>query len=419
MSNNDDFSIKLPAVRGLQGGRTTYSAQIPMRMVERLLQLTEEELPPEMRAQRVLNKKRAQQIADYMIANPASYVLPSLTLMLKAEDDRDSTIFKTANEDDLYCNVGTLNLPLDARLMVADGQHRRAGIVEALKRVSVTSSDSVAHDTINVTIYPYKDLKAAQRMFHDINANAKKITGSLLDLYDHSDPWAWLARQIAKHCFPDRIEMEKASVGKQPSILFTLYHLKRAVTTILNNTKLSPKDEDFPGMEEVGPVLLDLFNPTIKNMSEWNPTSTGSTMFDHSRETQVCGHSVLLEGISEVLRQTLDKTKEEREDWLSRLGDFYWEKEFWENVCVVQGRMSKTRDNVMRTAAVLFKHLAAGKVRMPIEFENAWDRILDADPDFQLPVKQSAQKGVSDEDLRKAVKKAKSRAKPKDQPEAA
>lgn len=418
MSNNDDFSIKLPAVRGLQGGRTTYSAQIPMRMVERLLQLTEEDLPPEMRAQRVLNKKRASQIADYMIANPVSYVLPSLTLMLKAEDDRDAAIFKKANEDDLYCNVGTLNLPLDARLMVADGQHRRAGIVEALKRVSV-QSDSVAHDTINVTIYPYNDLRAAQRMFHDINANAKKITGSLLDLYDHSDPWAWMARQVAKHCFPGLIEMEKASVGKQPSILFTLYHLKRAVTTILNNTRLSPKDEDFPGMDEVGAVLLDLFNPTIKNMSEWNPTSNGSTMFDMGRESQVCGHSVFLEGLSEVLRQTLDRTKEEREDWLSRLDDFYWEKEFWENVCVIQGRMAKTRDNVMRTAAVLFKHLAAGKARMPIEMENAWDRILDADPDFQLPVKRGAQGGVTDADLKKAVKMSKAKAKEKVEPNAA
>ena len=45
----------------------------------------EEDLPPELRAQRTLNKNRIPEISDYVLDNPDNYVFSALTVSIDSE----------------------------------------------------------------------------------------------------------------------------------------------------------------------------------------------------------------------------------------------------------------------------------------------------------------------------------------------
>ena len=54
---SDAFHYVFPAIRGIQAGREYYVSMCPLRLIPKLF-LFDEELTPELRAQRTLNKAR-------------------------------------------------------------------------------------------------------------------------------------------------------------------------------------------------------------------------------------------------------------------------------------------------------------------------------------------------------------------------
>ena len=60
-----------PAVRGTQARREYYISMVPLEVIARIFQFADEELPPEVRSQRVLNKSRIPEIRDYILSNPS------------------------------------------------------------------------------------------------------------------------------------------------------------------------------------------------------------------------------------------------------------------------------------------------------------------------------------------------------------
>src|SRR5690242_2619818 len=75
----DNFEYTFPAIRGVQAGREYYVSQCPLRLIPRLFLFDDADLPPEVRAQRVLNKARLPEIASYIVENPDSYVFSAIT----------------------------------------------------------------------------------------------------------------------------------------------------------------------------------------------------------------------------------------------------------------------------------------------------------------------------------------------------
>ena len=64
------FTTNFPAIRARQAGEYFYVVMCPMRLLSNLFAFDEEEVPPEVRAQRVLNKARLPEIARYLVNNP-------------------------------------------------------------------------------------------------------------------------------------------------------------------------------------------------------------------------------------------------------------------------------------------------------------------------------------------------------------
>src|SRR5437660_11456132 len=79
------FEYVFPAIRGIQAGREYYVSMCPLRLIPRIFLFDEDELRPELRAQRILNKARIPEIAGYLLGNPKDYVFSALTASIDGE----------------------------------------------------------------------------------------------------------------------------------------------------------------------------------------------------------------------------------------------------------------------------------------------------------------------------------------------
>ena len=129
-----DFVYRFPVVKGVQAKREYYIAMVPLKMIPKLFPNEDEYVPPEYRAQRKLNAARIPVISKYILDNRDSYVFSALAASI------DGYFKFTPSE---YPNVGVLEISMDAKLLINDGQHRKAAILEA-----ITEDESLLDETI-------------------------------------------------------------------------------------------------------------------------------------------------------------------------------------------------------------------------------------------------------------------------------
>src|SRR6185503_16506516 len=115
------MKLSFPAVRGHMGKRDYFVAMIKLSLVPRLFKFRDwSELPPEQRAQRVLQKSRIPEMTNYILENEDGYLFSSLTASYDCEP--------AFNETPDMKDIGILEMPFEADLVINDGQHRRAAI---------------------------------------------------------------------------------------------------------------------------------------------------------------------------------------------------------------------------------------------------------------------------------------------------
>jgi RNA polymerase sigma factor (sigma-70 family) len=79
------------------------------------------------RAQRTLNRTRVPEIASYILKNPEDYAFSALTASIDAD-----VAFEPLGADPNASRVGLLHVPMDAKFIINDGQHRRAVVAVGL-----------------------------------------------------------------------------------------------------------------------------------------------------------------------------------------------------------------------------------------------------------------------------------------------
>ena len=76
---NPSFEYVFPTIRGIQARREYYVSMCPLRLIPKVFLFDEDELNPELRAQRTLNRARLPEIARYITDNRDGYVFSALT----------------------------------------------------------------------------------------------------------------------------------------------------------------------------------------------------------------------------------------------------------------------------------------------------------------------------------------------------
>jgi DNA sulfur modification protein DndB len=327
-----------PAAQGRQAGRDFFIAMCPLRMIPRLFVFDEEEVPPELRAQRTLNRARIPEIAHYLTSNPKSYVLSALTASV------DARVRFVPHDAERHTSLGHLQIPMDARILINDGQHRRAAIEEAIR-----DTPELGQDNVPVLFFVDEGLKRSQQMFADLNKYAVRPSNSLGTLYDYRDPGSDLARYLAAECLAFRglTEMEKSSISNRSTKLFTLSSIKHASRALLRKQL---KDEVST---EEKLIAKEYWDAVGENIPDWGRARAREASTAELRQEFVHAHGVTLQALGIAGAELLSKRPKNWKGALKALRQVDWSRSnqiLWEGRAMVHGRISKASTNVQLTA---------------------------------------------------------------------
>jgi len=355
--NYDITSYTFPVIKGIQAGREYFVAMVPLRLIPSLFLFNDPSLPPEMRAQRLLNKSRVPSITRYIIENSENYIFSSLT----ASIDR-IVEFQPIPPEKKNSRIGHVTIPADTKIIINDGQHRRAAIIEALKH-----KPELAYETISVVFYIDTSLERSQQMFSDLNRYASKPSGSLNILYDHRDDFAKFVLDIIKDIpvFKDSIDYEKTSISNRSRKLFTLSSIYRANKTLLGSQENLVDDHRH--------TAIEYWNEVTSNMEPWKDFLHGKPPYKLRIET-IAVHDISLQAIA-ILGAELQNNSENWKKNLIILKTIDWSRANpdWNGRALFAGRLRKSYSNVVYTANYLKKKLELQLTPKEQEYE---DRLM-------------------------------------------
>jgi DNA sulfur modification protein DndB len=334
----ENFSYVFPAIRGVQAGREYYVSMCPLRLLTRLFIFDEEELVPELRAQRTLNKARVPDIARYIVENRSSYIFSAITVSI------DGTIqFDPVGADGpANFRMGALTVSMDAKLIVNDGQHRRAAIVQALE-----AAPELGEETIAVVFFLDRGLEHCQQMFADLNRYAVKPSASLGVLYDHRSAAASLARHLSltSSVFKNLIETERSSLSPRSRKLFTLSAVNFATSELLVDKEL----EDFHAASK---KCAEFWEAVGEYIPEWTYVRQSKMTSGELRRDFIHSHAIVLQALGRAGRALYQLPAAERAKRLKRLRGVDWSRKnasTWEGRAMVGGAMAKSGQNITLT----------------------------------------------------------------------
>jgi len=336
-------TISFPVIRGLQAHREYYVAMWTLRMLRQISIFDEDELPPELRAQRILNKGRIPEIANYMIDNPYDYVFSALTVSI----DSDVLFEPLPGQDKL----GLLRVPMDAHFIINDGQHRRAAIIEALKQ-----RPELEHETIAVVFFLDIGLERCQQMFADLNRYAIRPSRSLGLLYDHRNDKARLAKMVImkSEIFRDLVDMEKSSLALRSRKLFTLSALYNACADLVNGLATGNLQEDAD-------LARTFWEEAAKHFPMWGQVRDGKLPSSEVREGFIHSHGIALQAIGKAGNALMRSHPNDWKKLLKLLEKIDWSRnnaKLWEGRAIIGGKVSKSTTNVVLVTNVIKKALS-------------------------------------------------------------
>ena len=344
-SMTPSFSYNFPSVRGIQAGREYYVSMCPLRLIPRIFTFDDEELPPEVRAQRILNKGRIPEISRYIVNNPSDYTFSALTASIDAD-----IRFESLGEAGDSQQLGTLFIPMSAKFIINDGQHRRAAIEQALREKPELGDESIA-----VVFFVDTGLEKCQQMFADLNRYAIRPNRSLSVLYDFRDDKARLAKLVVlkSNFFPDMVEMERTTLAKRSQKLFTLSAIYQANCELLEGIST----EDLKKDAEIARAYWD---EIAKQFPEWQLAKKRKMTAGEVRQDYIHCHGVTLQALAKVGNALLRKKTKGWKAELKKLKKLNWarrnEKD-WSGRAVNNGRLTNTSHAITLTANRIKQHL--------------------------------------------------------------
>lgn len=355
----DSFGYVFPAIRGLQSGQEYYVSMCPLRLIPRIFIFDDEELGPELRAQRILNKQRIPEMSRYMTENRLSYIFSAITASIDAE-----VKFTPLGTDNASSQVGTLQIPMEAKFVINDGQHRRAAIEAALKE-----DPTLGNETIAVVFFLDLGMKRSQQMFADLNRYAVKPSKSLGILYDHRDVNAQITRDVilSSPFFRELTEMEKTSLSKRSKKLFTLSAIHAATADLL-------KDMDQETLTARTNTAKEFWEIVQGQFKDWQLVRESKLLASEIRQNYLHSHGIILHALGRIGNFLL---KRRQRAWHAKLGELAqidWSRSNsdWEGRALIGGRASKAEQNIALTTNYIKQKLGLGLTKDEAKIEKAY-----------------------------------------------
>ena len=332
---------------------------IPIRLLTKLFVLETEEMPAEMRAQRQPNNTRIKKLAAYVLEK--EYVLSSVTVTVELSEAYDYFQFEQVQDD-----LGMLKIPMESKMLIADGQHRIYGLQRALKE-----DPDLGDETISCVIFLDFGLERRQQIFHDLNNFVSKPTKSLNLLYDHRSDGAEIARNVMNGAiiFRGRTDAEKTSLAAKSLKAFTFNAIDEAV-----NKWMHPGKDNGLSAAQMSKRAIEFFKEVTKHIPEWQWLIDKEIAPGELRAGSMSCNAVTLCALGYVGSVLLKES-----DWNERLaalklGEIEWAKSntVFENVIIFGGRIHKNSTTVKALGDwILSRGTAASPEKTELSKENA------------------------------------------------
>lgn len=352
-----NFYYSFPAIMGRQAKKDFFVIMCPLSILSKLFLFNEAELPPEHRSQRFLNKTRIPEIATYIVNNPKDYVFSSITASIDGEFK-----FEPFNKD-FDEKIGTLKISMDSRLLINDGQHRRAAIEEALK-----CNPSLSDETISVVLFIDEGLKRSQQIFADLNKHAVNVSKSIGILYDSRDPIAIITKSLVDEnlYLKSYTDKENPSLSKLSPKLFTLSSINETNKKLLNKINLDDKEKCI--------FVYEFWNILCKYMIEWNNVFNKETSAKLFRDNFISANGVVLEALGIVGNYLYKNHPNDWQSILKNVSKINWSRENltdWQNrVIGLNGRIVKSATYVRLTSNLIKLKLGLTLTKEELKLEN-------------------------------------------------
>lgn len=357
------YEYVFPAIRGVQAGRIFFVTMCPLKLIAKLFVFDDEELAPELRAQRTLNKGRLPEMVRYLVDNPGGYTFSALTASVDGK-----VRFTPSGANGQRSLIGTLHVPMTATFVINDGQHRHAAVREAIRQAPQLGEEMIA-----VVFYLDVGLERCQQMFADLNRHAVRPSKSIGVLYDHRDTSATLSRRLVLECevFRGFVELESSSLPKASRRLFTLSAVHGATRTLLEGV---PVDED--GGRDLAAAW---WTAVDAQLPEWADVRQRRLRSPDVRADFIHTHGITLAALGRI-GNTLLRDNPDPAAWqpvVARLAGLDWTRAnpLWEGRALIGGRVVKGQNNVLLTTAAIRSHLG---LPLPPDEQRAVDALASA-----------------------------------------
>jgi DNA sulfur modification protein DndB len=357
--SSKSFTYTFPSVRGIQAGREYFVSQVPLSMLPRMFIFDDPALPVEMRTQRTMNEKRIPGMARYVNENRDDYTFSAITASIDAEVSFEPI----GPEDD---QVGRIRIPMDARFIINDGQHRWAAL-----KAATLQDPSLLNETIAVVFFVDIGLARSQQMFADLNRHGVRPSASIGILFDHRESLAELTRTVVSnvHLLRDLVESEKSSLAPLSRKLFTLSAIHGTHKTL------------FPGIPEdkQESVAIDFWNAVIDALQEWKYVYSSELTAKEVREQFIHTHGTVLHALGRSANHLMKSDTEwSWSIYSAALNTINWKRDnvsLWEGRALNAGRVSKANQNITLTSNVVKKalglELSADETRLENSLQGA------------------------------------------------
>lgn len=348
--------MKYTAIKGIQAGNEYFIIMVKLKELEILFPKLEEEVLPERRAQRKLNKKRIPAIKRYIVENLDTYVFSALAGSVDGKVE-----FKAFSEE--YPEVGILEISDNATFLINDGQHRKTAIVDALKECP-----ALADETIPVVLFKDMGLKRSQQMFTDLNKHAVKTSNSLAELYDSSDKIAAVTRKLLEQNefigkYTDR---EKDNLSMNSATLFTFNTFYKANKRIICGGKKDEINEN---------LIIDFWRMVVENIEQWAMLENGELPKSRLRSEYLVCQSVVIEALGQVGNYFYINGIDENVLFGLREIDWHRNSKLWKKRCVKEKeKMVKNNVAVYLTANAIKSSLGLRLNDEEEKYENKFKR---------------------------------------------
>jgi len=342
---SEDYQLSFPAIRGVQAGREYYVAMCPIHVAVNIIKLCEDDddIPPELKAQRTLNKARIPAITDYIVSNPKGYAFSSLTVSI------DSSVeFQPFGGEGIEQKLGTLRIPFGVTYLINDGQHRRAALAQAIKE-----KPELRNESISLVLYVDQGLKRSQQLFSDLNRYVVRPTPSISILYDHRDPMARLMLEVIDEVavFTELTEKAKTTISNRSRKLFTLSVLYQSTCDLLRKKKgheVSKKEKA---------IAVKFWTEVANNINDWQLASRREVATSELRKETIHAHGIALRALGRLGSSLMALPEKEWKKGLKQLKGVNWSRfnsNVWEGRATnSSGRITKSHNNIILTTNYL------------------------------------------------------------------